>query len=78
MVCSNTVENQKVIEAFPIGVRAENTHADIRNAMIEVVENKAFHSTENQAIFDAAIRTFSWENQEATLKEALVKLFNKK
>lgn len=78
VVCSNTVENQKVIEAFPIGVLAENTHADIRNAMIEVVENNAFHSTENQAIFDAAIRTFSWENQEATLKEALVKLFNKK
>ena len=76
VVCSDTIENRKIIDLFSIGILTRNDPTQIGKAMIELTQKSTVRHQENRAIFDLAAANFNWEVQEHKLMSALAKLFN--
>lgn len=70
VICSNTLENNRVLEQFNIGLTTENSKEDIAQKMLDISENDTFRSEE----FTNAKSEFSWEKQETTLLQSLISL----
>ena len=70
VICSNTLENNRVLDQFKIGLTTENSKEDIAQKMSYLSENNKFSSEE----FKIAKSEFSWEKQEHTLLQSLISL----
>lgn len=61
VICSNTIENSKVLQNYEIGVLTENNKTSIEDSIIELSKKK-------KTIFEAdmkhAINNYNWEKQE--------------
>ena len=68
VVCSNTIENSKVLQNYKIGLLAENNSASITDAIIEL-------SSKNKTIFEdemiRAINNYNWESQESKISSII-------
>ena len=64
VVCSNTIENSKVLQNYKIGLLVENNSSSITDAIIEL-------SSKNKTIFEdemiRAIKLYNWESQESKI-----------
>ena len=68
MVCSNTIENSKVLQNYKIGLLTENNSKSITEAIIEL-------SSKNKTIFEdemiRAINNYNWESQESKISSII-------
>lgn len=73
-VCSNTIENKKVIDQFNVGVLAENNAEEIA----EILLNFESLFTFDNEVFLAAASQYSFDKQEFTFLEAIEKVLESK
>ena len=68
VICSNTIENSKVLKNFEIGVLTENNKTSVENSIIELAEKK---KNSFEAEMNCAIKIYNWSRQESKILEIL-------
>ena len=68
VICSNTIENSKVIQDYEIGVLTENNKTSIKNSISELSKKKK-HVFEDE--MTRAIDNYNWEKQEYKIFEII-------
>lgn len=68
VICSNTIENNKVLKKFEIGLLTENNKTTIENSIIELAKKK---KNSFEAEMNRAIKTYNWSRQESKILEIL-------
>lgn len=66
VICSNTIENSKVLKNFEIGVLTENNKKSIKNSIIELAKKK---KKSFEAEMNRAIKNYNWSRQESKILE---------
>ena len=68
VICSNTIENSKVLQNYKIGLLTENNSKSITEAIIDL-------SSKNKTIFEdemiRAINNYNWESQESKISSII-------
>lgn len=64
VVCSDSIENNKVLKQFRIGVSTPNDEQSIVKAMETVINDFLQNSEKHASVFENAKEHFSWEKQE--------------
>ena len=68
VVCSDTIENRRVLQNYKIGLLTENNSKSITEAIIEL-------SSKNKTIFEdemiRAINNYNWESQESKISSII-------
>lgn len=68
VICSNTIENNKVLKKFEIGLLTENNKTTIENSITELAKKK---KNSFEAEMNRAIKTYNWSRQESKILEIL-------
>ena len=68
VICSNTIENGKVLRNYKVGLLTENNLTSIKDSIIELSKKK---KTIFESEMNHAINTYNWEKQESKILSIL-------
>ena len=68
VICSNTIENSKVLKNYKIGLLTENNLTSIKDTIIELSKKK---KTIFEAQINRAKKIYNWEKQESEIIDIL-------
>ena len=68
VICSNTIENSKVLQNYKIGLLTENNLTSIKDTIIELSKKK---KTIFEAQINRAKKIYNWEKQESEIIDIL-------